>query len=93
MANLMAEGRTSNPDFGRAILDANPDKEHPGCGARSNPMVVATLPTCLGPRTPFQAVRELAYEAANTPSKSQQNRGCREQKSTPIRLNASGALG
>ena len=40
-----------------------------------------------------QAVRELAYEAANTPSKSQQNRGCREQKSTPIRLNASGALG
>ena len=40
-----------------------------------------------------QAVRELAYEAANTPSKSQQNRGCREQKSTPIRLNASGVLG
>ena len=26
-----------------------------------------------------QAVRELTYEAANTTSKSQQNRGCREQ--------------
>ena len=40
-----------------------------------------------------QAVRELAYEAANTPSKPQQDRGSREQKSTPIRLNASGPFG
>jgi hypothetical protein len=40
-----------------------------------------------------QAVRELAYEAANTPQNPNKTGGCREQKSTPIRLNASGALG
>jgi hypothetical protein len=25
------------------------------CGVQSNPMVVATLPTCLGPRTPSRS--------------------------------------
>ena len=30
-----------------------PDKDDPGMWRSVNPMVVATLPTCLGPRTPF----------------------------------------
>ena len=35
-----------------------------------------------------QALREVAYERANTPSKCPVNRGSREQKSPPMRLNA-----
>jgi hypothetical protein len=38
-----------------------------------------------------QAIREVAYELANDPSKPQQNRGSREHKSAPIDLNAEAA--
>ena len=78
-------------DAGRVV----PDKDHPGMwrsvksNGRSDPANLSWAKDAVL----AQAVRELAYEAANTPSKSQQNRGCREQKSIPIRLNASGALG
>ena len=39
-----------------------------------------------------QAIREVAWKL-QTPPKIPTKRGSREQKSTPIRLNASGALG
>ena len=35
-----------------------------------------------------QAIREVAWNAANTPSKCPVKRGSREQKSPPMRLNA-----
>jgi hypothetical protein len=35
-----------------------------------------------------QAIREVAYERAKTPSKPQQNRGAFQPKSSPIHLNA-----
>src|SRR6476469_5242741 len=61
------------------------------CGARSNLMVVATLPTCLGPRTPFWHRPQGSLPTKlQIPPQNQQNKRCREQKSTPIRLNASG---
>ena len=72
-----------------------PDKNHPGMwrSVKSNGRSDLANLSWAKDAVLAQAVRELAYEAANTPSKSKQNRGCREQKSTPIRLNASGALG
>ena len=72
-----------------------PDRNHPGMwrSVKSNGRSDLANLSWAKDAVLAQAVRELAYEAANTPSKSQQNRGCREQKSTPIRLNASGALG
>ena len=71
-----------------------PDKDHPGMwrSVKSNGRSDLANLSWAKDAVLAQAVRELAYEAANTPSKSQQNKGCREQKSTPIRLNASGAL-
>ena len=72
-----------------------PDKDHPGMwrSVKSNGRSDLGNLSWAKDAVLAQAVRELAYEAANTTSKSQQNRGCREQKSTPIRLNAFGALG
>ena len=40
-----------------------------------------------------QAIREVAWDAANDPRKCPVKRESRQQKSPPIRLNASGALG
>ena len=72
-----------------------PDKDHPGMwrSVKSNGRSDLANLSWAKDAVLAQAVRELGYEAANNPSKPQQNRGCREQKSTPIRLNASGALG
>jgi hypothetical protein len=69
-----------------------PDKDHPGMwrSVKSNGRSDMANQSWAKDAVLAQAVRELAYEAATTPSKSQQNRGWREQKSTPIRLNASG---
>jgi hypothetical protein len=38
-----------------------------------------------------RAVRELAYEAANTPSKCPENRGSQREKSSPIRFSEKAA--
>ena len=72
-----------------------PDKDHPGMwrSVKSNGRSDMANQSWAKDAVLAQAVRELAYEAATTRSKSQQNRGWREQKSTPIRLNASGAPG
>jgi hypothetical protein len=72
-----------------------PDKDHPGMwrSVKSNGRSDLANLSWAKDAVLAQAVRELTYEAANTTSKSQQNRGCREQKSTPIRLNASGPFG
>jgi hypothetical protein len=72
-----------------------PDKEHPGMwrSVKVDGILSEAANLCWSKNNVMaQAIREVAWDAANTPSKSQQNRGCCEQKSTPIRLNASGAL-
>jgi hypothetical protein len=67
-----------------------PDNDHPGMwrSVKSNDLSDMANLSWAKDAVLAQAVRELAYEAANTPSKPQQNRGSREQKSSPMRLNA-----
>ena len=54
------------------------------CGARSNPLVVATVPTCLGPRTSFWHRGELAYEAAIPPRNPNKTGGVANRNRHPF---------
>ena len=67
-----------------------PDKDHQGMwrSVKSNGLSDIADLSWAKDAVLAQAVRELAYEAANTPSKCQVKRGSRQQKSPPMRLNA-----
>ena len=73
-----------------------PDKDHPGMwrSVKGNAILsgVANL-SWSKDNVMAQAIREVAYESANSPSKPQQNRGSFRPKSSPIRLNAAWLTG